>query len=96
MTSTGVPTRSTWNETELSVWATSDTVVAGSGTAGGLVSWAGTRVQLAGPSAAGTTFHRLGSSYQVAAGFSQLVWPGVTPCPHHRPVGQRRAPAPSP
>ena len=40
---------------------------------------ADTRSHAAGPSAAGTTFHRLGLSYQLAAGFNQLVWPGDTP-----------------
>ena len=76
MTSTGVPTRSTWKETELSVWAMWDTTVAGSGTAAGRVSVAGTRAQPAGPPAAGTTFHAEGSSYQAADGFNQLVWAG--------------------
>ena len=33
---------------------------------------------LQGP-AAGTTAHSLGLSYQLAAGFNQLVWAGVTP-----------------
>ena len=57
----------------------SDTVVVGSGTAGGLCRWPGTRAQPAGPPAAGTTFHADGSSYQSADGFNQLVWAGLTP-----------------
>src|ERR1700722_2681308 len=79
LTSTGVPTRSTWKETELSVCEVDETAVVGSGTTVGLVSVADTRVQSDGPPAAGTTFHAAGSSYQVAAGKSQLVWAGFTP-----------------
>ena len=40
----------------------------------------GTRVQAAGPAAAGTTFHRDGSSYQLTAGGNQLFWLACTPC----------------
>jgi hypothetical protein len=79
LTSTGVPTLLTWNETELSDWETSDTTVAGSGTGVGLA-WVGdTRGHVEGPPAAGTTDHSLGLSYQLAAGLSQLVWAGETP-----------------
>src|SRR5450756_2382678 len=78
-TSTGVPTRSTWNEIPWSVWCTADTVVVGSRTVDNEVDPTGTRAQLAGPSAAGTTPHRSGWSYQSTAGVSQLPWPGPTP-----------------
>jgi len=80
LTSTGVPVRSTWKEMVSSVWVTAVTVAAGSGTAVGALSPTGTRSQVDGPPAAGTTSHRDGSSYQLTAGASQLPWLGPTPC----------------
>ena len=72
-TSTGVPTRSTWKLIELSVWVTWETVVACSGTAVGLVSPTCTRVQSAGPSAAGTTFQGDGTITDNANGRGQSL-----------------------